>query len=39
MSIELAALVPHTPRMCFEDKTPDFQREPGQGHEEALQDY
>lgn len=27
MSIELAALVPHTPRMCFEDKTPDFQRE------------
>lgn len=27
MSIELAALVPHTPRMCFEDKTPDFQKE------------
>ncbi len=27
MSIELAALVPHTPRMCFEEKTPDFQKE------------
>lgn len=27
MPIELAALVPHTPRMCFEEKTPDFQKE------------
>lgn len=27
MSIEMAALVPHTPRMCFEEKTPDFQKE------------
>ncbi|MEC1259215.1 extradiol ring-cleavage dioxygenase [Bacillus swezeyi] len=27
MSIEMAALVPHTPRMCFEEKTPEFQKE------------
>ncbi|MFO6496914.1 extradiol ring-cleavage dioxygenase [Bacillus sp. z60-11] len=27
MSIELAALVPHTPRMCFEERTPEFQKE------------
>ncbi|MBN2910852.1 extradiol ring-cleavage dioxygenase [Polycladomyces sp. WAk] len=27
MSIELGLLVPHTPRMCHEDRTPEFQKE------------
>jgi 3,4-dihydroxyphenylacetate 2,3-dioxygenase len=36
MSLELAMLVPHTPRMCFEDRTPAFQRELVKGMHEAA---
>ncbi|WP_110929695.1 DODA-type extradiol aromatic ring-opening family dioxygenase [Bacillus massiliglaciei] len=31
MTIELGMLVPHTPRMCHEEKAPDFQKEIIQG--------
>ncbi|MFC3885128.1 extradiol ring-cleavage dioxygenase [Bacillus songklensis] len=27
MTLELGMLVPHTPRMCFEDQAPEFQKE------------
>ncbi|MFC4766525.1 extradiol ring-cleavage dioxygenase [Effusibacillus consociatus] len=36
MTIELGMLVPHTPRMCHEDKAPDFLRELVQGMHEVA---
>ncbi|ADI27034.1 putative oxidoreductase [Geobacillus sp. GHH01] len=36
MSLELAMLVPHTPRMCFEDRTPEFQHELVKGMHEVA---
>jgi 3,4-dihydroxyphenylacetate 2,3-dioxygenase len=36
MTIELGMIVPHTPRMVFEDQTPGFQRELVKGMHEAA---
>lgn len=36
MTLELGMLVPHTPRMCFEDKAPDFQKELVEGMHKAA---
>lgn len=38
MTLELGLLVPHTPRMCFEDRTPDFQKELIAGMHQAAKD-
>jgi 3,4-dihydroxyphenylacetate 2,3-dioxygenase len=36
MTLELGMLVPHTPRMCHEERTPEFQKELVRGMHEAA---